>query len=357
MDIDRDRLWDGQDPEMRAALRADRDAFARLTEPHRRELQVHCYRMLGSLTEAEDLVQETLLRAWKSRHTYAGRAPLRAWLYRIATNACLDELATRPTRGLPNSFFEPADPAREPDPPRLDPVWLEPYPDALLPRIGMDPAAHYEQRESIQLAFLVVLHELPPRQRAVLLLRDVLGWKAAEVAQLLELSASAVNSALYRARLTLAATAHRDHRTALRADEDDPAERQLLDQYVLAWETADIDKLTQLLRQDASFPMPPRPGWYHGRADIRAFLARTVLSGAARGRWRLLPTRANGHPAFGVYQRLEDRPVYAAFAIQVVTLEAGLVSDVTTFGFPKLFRIFGLADTIPAQTEAVAGGG
>ena len=216
----------------------------------------------------------------------------------------------------------------------------------------MDPAAHYDQRESIHLAFLVVLHELPPRQRAVLLLRDVLGWKAAEVAQLLDLSVSAVNSALYRARLTLAATAHRDHRTALGPGEDDPSERQLLDQYVLAWETADIDRLTQLLKEDASFPMPPRPGWYRGRANIRAFLTRTVLSGAARGRWRLLPTRGNGHPTFAMYQRMENGPVYAAFAVQVVTLEGGLVADVTTFGFPKLFRIFGLPETISAQAEA-----
>lgn len=348
MDLDRARLWEDQDPEMRAALRGDREAFARLTEPHRRELQVHCYRMLGSLSEAEDLVQETLLRAWKSRRTYAGRAPFRAWLYRIATNACLDELATRPRRGLPSSFLEPSDPSQAPDPPRLDPVWLEPYPDALLPRTDMDPAAHYDQRESVQLAFLVVLHELPPRQRAILLLRDVLGWKAAEVARLLDLSASAVTSALYRARLTLAAAAHRGRRTALGANGDDPAERQLLDQYVLAWETADIDRLTQLLREDATFPMPPHPSWYRGRADIRAFLTRTVLSGAARGRWRLVPTRANGHAAFGMYQRLEDRPGYAAFAVQVVTLEAGLVSDATTFGFPKVFRIFGLADNLPA---------
>jgi RNA polymerase sigma-70 factor (ECF subfamily) len=337
---------DGRQPDLRAALQGDPNAFEGLTEPYRRELQVHCYRMLGSLVDAEDMVQETMLRAWKSRRTYAGRAPFRAWLYRIATNACLDELAARPRRGLPTDFFEPADPDKPPQAAVLDPIWLEPYPDALLPAVRADPAARYDQRQSIRLAFLVALQELPPRQRAILLLRDVLGWKAAEVAALLHLSVSSVTSALYRARATLSARYRGDDRGAPVAELDDPSEQRFLERYIQAWETADIDELTLLLKEDATFPMPPVPGWYRGRAAIRAFISGSILSGAARGRWRLLPTRANGQPAFGLYRHNEARPGYTAFAIQVLTLASGLVADATTFGFPQLFRRFGLPEEI-----------
>ncbi len=344
--MEREAQADGREPDLRAALQGDPDAFEGLTEPYRRELQVHCYRMLGSLVDAEDMVQETMLRAWKRRGTYAGRAPFRAWLYRIATNACLDELAARPRRGLPTSTFGPADPDLPPDPPRLDPIWLEPYPDAFLPVAHADPAARYDQRESIRLAFLVALQELPPRQRAILLLRDVLGWKAAEVASLLDLSLSSVTSALYRARATLSARYRGDDPRAPVAELADPSEQRFLERYIQAWETADIDGLTLLLKEDATFPMPPAPSWYRGRGDIRAFISGTILSGAARGRWRLLPTRANGLPAFGLYRRQEDRPVYTAFAIQVVRLASGLVADATTFGFPQLFRRFGLPQEI-----------
>src|SRR3990172_2623381 len=183
--------------------------------------------MVGSLTEAEDLVQETLLRAWKSRRTYAGRAPVRAWLYRIATNACLDELARRPRRGLPASFFEPADPLEPPEAPVLDPIWLEPYPDALLPPARPAPAARYDQRESVRLAFLVALQELPPRQRAILLLRDVLDRKSTEVASLLDLSVSSVTTALYRARVTLSTGKWNEDRAARGAELGGASEKQL----------------------------------------------------------------------------------------------------------------------------------
>ncbi|HEX9680088.1 MAG TPA: sigma-70 family RNA polymerase sigma factor [Anaerolineales bacterium] len=336
----------GGHPEVLAALR-DTGAFEVLTEPYRRELQVHCYRMLGSLVEAEDLVQETLLRAWKGRRTFAGRAPVRAWLYKIATNACLDELARRPRRGLPASFFEPADPFEPPGAPVLDPIWLEPYPDALLPAVRSDPAARYDEHERVRLAFLVALQQLPPRQRAILLLCDVLGYSAAEVAAMLGRSVSSVTSALYRARVTLSERGIEGERAAHAPELDNPDERRLLERYLLAWETADIEGLILLLKEDATFPMPPLPGWYRGRADIRAFVSATILQGAARGRWKLLPTRANGQPAFGLYRRQVDDPAYAAFAIQVVTLEAGLVADATTFGFPQLLRRFGLPDELP----------
>jgi len=339
---------DSREPELRAALGGDQGAFEGLTEPYRRELQVHCYRMLGTLVEAEDMVQETFLRAWKSRRTYAGRAPFRAWLYRIATNACLDELAQRPRRGVPMSYFAPADPDQPPDPPLLDPIWLEPYPDAILPMARTDPAARYDQHETVRLAFLVALQELPPRQRAILLLRDVLGWSAAEVASLLDSTVSSVTSALYRARSTLSARYRGGDRPEQGVNLDDPIERRLLERYVEAWETADIDQLTLMLKQDATFPMPPAPAWYFGRTAIRAFISATILNGAARGRWKLLLTRANGLPAFGLYRKEEDRPVYTAFAIQVVTFESGLVADATTFGFPQLFRRFELPEEIPA---------
>jgi RNA polymerase sigma-70 factor (ECF subfamily) len=338
-------------PDLRVSLR-DQGAFEALTEPYRRELQVHCYRMLGSLAEAEDLVQETLLRAWKSRRTYAGRAPVRAWLYKIATNACLDELARRARgerRGLPADFFEPADPRQSPEAPVLDPIWVEPYPDALLPAgPGADPAARYDQRESVRLAFLVALQELPPRQRAILLLCDVLGWPAAEAASMLNLSLSSVTSALYRARVTLSARGPAAERIRRAAEPGSPAERQLLERYVLAWETADVEGLTLLLKEDATFPMPPLPGWYRGREAIRTFVSATILPGQAGGLWKLMRTRANGLPAFGLYRRRDDPPGYAAFAIQVVTLEAGLVADATTFGFPNLFRSFGLPYELPS---------
>jgi RNA polymerase sigma-70 factor (ECF subfamily) len=339
---------DSRGPDLRAALHGDQRAFEGLTEPYRQELQVHCYRMLGSVSDAEDMVQETFLRAWKGRRSYAGRAPFRAWLYRIATNACLDELEARPRRGLPMSYCAPADPDQPPEPPRLEPIWLEPYPDALLPAASADPAARYEQRESIRLAFLVALQYLPPRQRAILLLRDVLGWSAADVASMLDLTVSSVTSALYRARSTLSAGYHGGDRASSGAALDDPTERRLLERYLQAWETADIDGLTLLLKEDAAFPMPPAPVWYRGRTAIRAFISATILSGAARGRWKLLPTRANGQPAFAFYRRQEEKPVYIPFAIQVVTFEAGLVADATTFGFPQLFRTFRLPEEIRA---------
>lgn len=320
----------------------DRASFEALTEPHRRELRVHCYRMLGSFTEAEDMVQETLLKAWKSRRTYAGRSTVRAWLYRIATNTCLDELADRKRRALPTELSEPADPSATPREPVLDPIWLQPYPDRLLPDARPGPAGQYELRESVRLAFLVALQSLPPRQRAILLLRDVLEWPAADVASMLEVSESSVTSALYRARVKL-----EEHDLGEQPKSpDDRSERQLLERYVRAWESADLQGLIALLKEEATFPMPPLPDWYRGRRAIGTFLANTALRGEAHGRWRLKPTRANGQPAFGLYRRDAPDGEHAAFALQVLTIEEGLVADVTTFGFPDLFPAFDLAPSL-----------
>ena len=325
------------------ALEGNRQAFESLTEPHRRELQVHCYRMLGSILDAEDMVQETLVRAWRKLHTYEGRAPLRAWLYRIATNVSLDELAKRSSRSLPQELYPAADPKQPLGPAVMDPIWIEPFPDAWLDPTSMDPAARYDQRESVTLAFLVALQSLPPRQRAILLLRDVLGLRSKEVANLLELSTSAIESALYRARNTLSKKYSSPKPGALASD---PMLEDLLDRYVNAWEAADIEGLVALMKEDATFPMPPSPTWVSGREQIKSFIAANILDGEASGRWRLLPTQANGSPAFAWYRQRAGRESYAAFAIQVVTVEGNLVADATTFVFPQLFEAFGLSNEI-----------
>ena len=326
-----------------AARAGDQEAFSRLTEPHRYELLAHCYRMLGSLQDAEDLVQETFLRAWRRLETYAERASFRAWLYKIATNACLDELHQRPKRLLPTTIYPPGDPAEPMGQPVTDPVWLEPFPDELLAPRDVSPEARYDAQESITLAFMIALQLLPPRQRAVLILRDVLDWRAEEVAGLLETTLSAVNSMLYRARSTLAEHYTSPGKSPIRAAQADSSALALLDRYVHAWETADIDALVSLLKEDATFPMPPSPSWYYGREAIRAFIAATILNGEARGRWRLLPVNANAQPSFAWYRRDESGDTYQAFAIQVLTLQGELLADVTTFGIPDLFPYFGLA--------------
>ncbi len=344
---DLDPLMSTRSPQasvLEAALSGSREAFEELSEPHRRELQVHCYRMTGSILDSEDLVQETMIRAWKKLHTFEGRAPFRAWLYRIATNACLDELSKRTGRSLPLEIYPAANPRQPLEPAVMDPIWIEPFPDAWLEAEQTNPAARYDQRESVTLAFLVALQALPPRQRAILLLRDVLDLRASEVANLLEISASAVSSALYRARnrLTEIYPAHR-----YAAPATDPAVQLLLERYVEAWEAADINGLVSLLREDATFPMPPSPSWYQGREAIREFVSRYILDGDSSGRWRLLATQANGQPAFAWYRRGPDKSKYAAFAIQVVTVDGGLVADATTFVYPQLFAAF----EMPAQVD------
>ena len=329
---------------LEAALSGSREAFEQISEPHRRELQVHCYRMMGSILDAEDLVQETLIRAWEKLHTFEARAPFRAWLYRIATNACLDELSKRSRRVLPYQLYPAANPRRPLDSAVMDPIWIEPFPDAWLETERANPAARYDQRESVTLAFLVALQALPPRQRAILILRDVLGLPANEVADLLEISTSAVSSALYRARNRLV-DIYPAHTYA--SPSTDPAVQILLERYVKAWEEADIEGLLTLLREDATFPMPPSPSWYRGRKAIGEFVERSILDGDSKGRWRLLATHANGQPAFAWYRRGPDRSTYTPFAIQVVSVDGTKIADATTFVFPQLFAAFQL----PLQIE------
>jgi len=248
----------------------DQTTFSALTEPHRRELHAHCYRMVGSVQEAEDLVQETFLRAWRRRETYAGRAPLRAWLYRIATNACLDALTQRPRRTAPVARGEAAT-LEDPIPSSInEPIWLEPFPDDWLAPDEENPEARYSLRESITLAFITSLHLLPPRQRAVLILRDVLDWQSGEVAEALGLSVPAVKSALHRARARLSQRYQAVRLEDMTVQVADTTLRGQLERCVRAWEMGDAAELTALLKAEATFSMPPIPSWYRGHENIQA---------------------------------------------------------------------------------------
>lgn len=321
----------------------DADAFASAIEPYRRELQAHCYRMLGNVHEAEDLAQDALIQAWHKRDTFEGRGTLRAWLYKIATNACLNALQRKPRRSLPMARGA-AVPIDAPIPPaQREPVWLEPFPDDLLADDAAGPEAAYDARESITLAFMTALHTLPPRQRAVLLLSDVLDWPAREIAVLLDSSVLAVKSALRRARVTLEASYA--FAPAVSREVDAPT-RDVLMRYVRAWESADIDGLVALLRADASFSMPPIPVWYSSPPAIRWLISRTVFAGAPARRWRLLPTRASGRQAFGLYKLDDAGAQFMAYGIQVVSLAAGQVIDITTCINPALTVSFGLPDAV-----------
>jgi RNA polymerase sigma-70 factor (ECF subfamily) len=271
---------------------------------------------------------------------------LRAWLYKIATNACLDELAARkrPQRGLPTTVLPAADPARPPEPPLTEYAWLEPIPHEWLADLEPGPEAHYTARESISLAFIAALQALPPRQRAVLILSDVLDWRAREIAELLGLTVSAVNSALHRARATLIKRYHTEGTEAVTPLEDERL-NALLSRYVQAWEMADVAGLVALLKEDAAFTMPPSPSWYRGQADIRVCLLTNIFAGDAAGRWRLRPTHANGQPAFGFYRRDEAGGTYQAFGLQVLHWEGDRLREITTFLDPALLTRFGLPTT------------
>ena len=334
-----------------SAKGGDRRAFQQLTEPRRRELLVHCYRMLGSFHDAEDLVQETLLRAWRGLKGFDGRASTRYWLYRIATNACLNVLATRARGGrvLP----ETESPATEQMPdrePASDIAWLEPYPDSALEQIAdvaPGPDARYEMREAIQLAFIAAIQLLPPRQRATLLLTDVLGWSAAESARLLDSSVAAVNSALQRARSTLEERlAGRAPRVAVAASEE---QRALLERYVRAWESTDVDGLTALLKEDAVMSMPPWRQWYRGRAAIAAFFALTGRPGG-HAPFRLVPTAANRQPAYAFYSRWQS-PEWRFHSVQLLTLDGHTIAAMTSFVMPPLASVFGLPAVLDAVSE------
>jgi RNA polymerase sigma-70 factor (ECF subfamily) len=331
-----------------ATVGLDQTAFADLVEPYRREIQLHCYRMLGSLHDAEDHVQETFLRAWRGLDRFEGRASFRNWLYRISTNACLNTIARRPNlfRALPETLGPPAEQPPEGEP-ATEIAWLEPYPDAAIEGIAdaaPGPEARYELRESVQLAFIAAIQYLPPRQRAVLLLRDVLGWSASETAEMLETSIAATNSALQRARATLHTRLPRGRSGAHPLPDDE--QRALLDRYVQAWEGADIDAFAALLREDAVFSMPPWPQWYRGRAAIREFI--TWSWRVTGGDFRLAPTAANRQPAFALYCRDPEGRDYQPHGIWLLTLDGDGISGVTAFFEPRLFTAFAVPPTLSA---------
>ncbi len=318
-----------------------------LIEPYRRELHLHCYRLLGSLHDAEDVVQETMLRAWRHFDTFTFRGPgsLRTWLYTIATNASLDALKKRSPRTMPASMGEAAEPGKPIAPRNAEILWLEPFPDSWLADAIENPEARYTRAESVSLAFLTALQLLPPRQRAILILADVLDWRAAEIAHLLEISLSAVNSALHRARVTLEKHYHRTEQEIAQVDHSDATITTLLSRYVKAWESDDVDGLVALLKEDATMSMPPVPSWYQGRAAVRWLLQTISFKADVPRKWRLLPTRANGQPAFALYRATDAQSDYRAYGLQIVTLagsgEAQQIADVTAFLVPEIVTAFG----------------
>ena len=329
------------------ARAGDEEAFRELTDPHRRELQLHCYRILGSMQDAEDMLQETLLAAWRNLEAFEGRASVRAWLYRIATNRCLDALRARSRRPreVPAMQHE-----RAPEPTgRFEPIWLEPYPDVLLediPDRAPGPATRYEARESIELAFIVALQHLPPRQRAALVLRDVLGFRTAEVAEMLDTGEGSVKGALQRARAGLEARLPEPDRE--HAPQPDSArERELVGRFADAIEGGDVDDIVALLTDDALLTMPPQPEEYQGHEAIAAFLRhRAELRGAPL---RVVPTRANTQPAFGCYVLdAQAGIVRPRRGLLVLTLAGDKVSAMTWFGDTSVYPHFGLPRTLPS---------
>jgi RNA polymerase sigma-70 factor, ECF subfamily len=325
-----------------AALAGDRSAFGEVVERYRRELQVHCYRMLGSFEDAEDVVQETLLRAWRKRKSFGGRSTFRAWLYGIATNACLDALKRRP-RPAPSEQANPA-----------DMPWLQPYPDRLLEGIAPrdeEPDAVVVEKETIELAFLVSIQQLPPRQRAVLILRDVLGWSAKETAYLLQGSVAAVNSALQRARGAM--REHLPERRSEWAPGSDPSseERALVERYIEANDRGDTAALVELLGEEARFTMPPEPTVVVGGEAIVSFWVEGGFGSEAFGELRCLPTRANMQPAVACYVRRPGDTAFRALAIDVLRIEDGLIAEISTFVYPELFPAFVPRDEFPAGSR------
>jgi RNA polymerase sigma-70 factor, ECF subfamily len=297
--------------------------------------------MLGSLHDAEDALQETLLRAWRALPRLGGRGLLRPWLYRIATNVCLDALARRPKRLLPIDQGSPAGPDDEPGEPLAETAWVEPFPDE---RLGLEdgyaaPAARYEQREAVELAFIAALQHLPATQRAVLILRDVLGFSAREVAESLERTVASVNSALQRARKSVdERLPEQSQQSTLRALGDRRV-RETVERYIDAWERGDVEAIASMLAQDATFAMPPYPRWWRGRDVIAAFAAEPVH--------RYVPTRANGQAANAAYRWSDEKGIYVAEALEVLTLERAQVKEMTAFMAPELFAHFGLPDALP----------
>ncbi|HTF50466.1 MAG TPA: sigma-70 family RNA polymerase sigma factor [Pseudonocardia sp.] len=320
---------------------ADPEAFERLVDPLRRELQAHCYRMLGSVHDAEDAVQESLVRAWRGLAGFDDRGTFRAWLYKIATNRCLTMIEGRGRRALPMDLGPGSAP-------NVETAWVEPYPDSMLGSTQVGPEARYEAREGIELAFVAVLQHLPGLQRAVLVLRDVLGFSAREVADLLDITVASANSALQRGRTTVDRGLPAAGRSRPRLDDD--GVRALARRYASAWEAGDVEAIVAMLSEDAKYAMPPETEWYEGHHDIRAFIVEGPL--AMRRRWRFLPAHANGQLAFGTYLWDDDRAVYVAAGLDLLALRGTEITEVVSYLTPEIFSMFGLPDEITEELPA-----
>ena len=316
---------------LEAARGGDEEAFRRLVEPRHGELHAHCYRMLGSVHDAEDALQEALLRAWRGLGRFEGRSSLRSWLYTIATNTSLNLIARRPKRVLPIDYGPPADPHLPPGQPVVESVWVEPYPDEALglPDGAADPEARYELRESVELAFVAALQHLPATQRAILILREVLGFSAKEVADALDTSVASVNSALQRARAAVEERVPEESQQETLRALGDEGVRELVERYVEAWERCDVEAFTEMLSEDATFTMPPLASWYRGRDEIAIWAARSPLSGDWR--WRTVPARANGQPALAFYAWDASEQSYLPFALNLLTFRGREITNVTAF--------------------------
>src|ERR671910_2376167 len=341
---------------LEAARAGSEDAFGRLVESYRGELHAHCYRMLGSVHDAEDALQDAMLRAWRGLPRFEGRSSLRSWLYTIATNACLDAIARRPKRVLPVDYAPAADPHQGTGDPLVESVWIEPYPDE---KLGLEdgyaaPEARYEERESVELAFIAALQHLPATQRAVLILRDVLGFSAKETAESLDTTVASANGALRRARKAVAERLPDQSQQATLRSFGDDGLREVVERYVEAWEQGDVDAILAMLAEDATFAMPPLRTWYRGHDAIALFLTRFAL----RDQWRLVPARANGQLAFGCYAWDAEAGSHTALSLDVLTLEGTRASEVTSFVTPytrgpprerfaaQVFERFGLPDRL-----------
>jgi RNA polymerase sigma-70 factor, ECF subfamily len=316
---------------LETARKGNEDAYARLVEPHRSELQAHCYRMLGSVQDAEDALQEALVRAWKGLEKFEGRSSLRSWLYRIATNTSLDAIERRPKRILPVDYGPPTDPHDGVGEPLVESVWIEPFPDETL---GVEdgyasPDARYEQRESVELAFIAALQLLPANQRAVLILREVLGFSAQETADTLDTSVASVNSALQRARATMEKKLPEQSQQETLRTLGDEKLRELVQQYADAWDRNDVDTVVGMLAEDAAFTMPPMSRWFYGHDGIRGFLENSSMTG--EWGWRSIPVTANGQAALAFYSWDEEKQTRVPFAVNVLTFEGEKIKEVDAF--------------------------
>jgi RNA polymerase sigma-70 factor, ECF subfamily len=331
---------------LEAARAGDENAFALLVGPYQAQLRAHCYRMLGSVHDAEDALQETMLRAWSGLARFEGRSPLRSWLYRIATNASLRMIEKRPKRVLPIDYGPAADPHVDFGEPLTGSIWLEPYPDA---HLGVEakmlgPDARYEQRESIELAFAAAYQHLPARQRAVLILRDVLGFSARETAETLEMTPGSVDSALQRAHKAIEERVPAQTQQATLRALGDSELREIVNRFADAWEHNDVEAVVAMLADDARMTMPPWPSWYGGREAIAIFLRGWPLS--LRKRWHIVRTGANGQPAVAGYLWDEQTTAFRPETIIVLTLQAAHIEEITAFRSPELFPRFGLPEQL-----------